>query len=94
MAKTKAAGSSSLGRDAQPKYLGIKVAEGQKVNPGMIVVRQRGSKFLAGANMKRGQDDTLYALKAGVVAFTTKTIRLFDGSRRQAKVASVLEKKR
>lgn len=94
MAKTKAGGSSSLGRDSQPKYLGIKVTDGEKVRPGMIVIRQRGTKFLAGRNIKQGQDDTLYAMKEGFVSFGIRTVRRFDGSRRVARVVSVIEKKK
>ena len=92
MAKTKAKGTTRLGRDSLPKYLGVKLYEGQKVKPGMIIVRQRGTKFLAGENVKRGGDDTLYAKKAGVVKFKTKRKKRFDGSRRTAKVVNVIEK--
>jgi large subunit ribosomal protein L27 len=89
MAKTKSAGSSTLGRDSQPKYLGIKVGQGEPVKPGEIIVRQRGSKFRAGLNVSRGGDDTLYALKAGRVRFSTKKTRRFDGSSKEAKVVSI-----
>lgn len=89
MAKTKAAGSSRLGRDSQPKYLGIKLYEGEKAKPGMIIVRQRGTKILPGKNVKCGKDDTLYALKEGLVHFSTKRKRSFDNSQRIAKVVSV-----
>lgn len=90
MAKTKSSGSSTLGRDSQPKYLGIKLFEGQKVKPGMIIVKQRGTKFLPGKNVKRGGDDTLYAVKEGEVRFASKRKRRFDNSQRLAKVVSVL----
>lgn len=89
MAKTKSKGSSRLGRDSQPKYLGVKLFDGQKAKPGMIIVRQRGTKFLPGKNVKRGNDDTLFALKEGVVQFETKRIRRFDNSQRIAKVVNV-----
>ena len=89
MAKTKAKGTTRLGRDSLPKYLGVKLYEGQKVKPGMIIVRQRGTKFLAGENVKRGADDTLYAKKAGVVKFKTKRIRRFDSSQRTTKIVNV-----
>lgn len=89
MSKTKATGATKLGRDSRPKYLGIKLYAGQKVRPGMTIVRQRGTKFLPGKNVKRGADDTLYALKEGVVKFTTKRKRKFDGSQRIAKVVNV-----
>jgi large subunit ribosomal protein L27 len=89
MAKTKAAGSSRLGRDSQPKYLGIKLFAGQKAKVGQVLVRQRGTKFIAGRNVKRGNDDTLYALKAGVVHFTTKRKKRFDNSQRLVKIVNV-----
>ncbi len=89
MAKTKAAGSTRLGRDSLPKYLGVKLADGQKAKAGQIIVKQRGTKFLPGKNVKRGRDDTLYAAKEGVVRFSQKTKRRFDNSKRTAKMVSV-----
>jgi len=89
MAKTKAAGATKLGRDSLPKYLGIKLFEGQRANPGSIIIRQRGTKFLPGKNVKRGGDDTLYALKRGVVRFATKRKKSFDKSQRIAKIVSI-----
>ncbi len=92
MATTKAAGTSHLGRDSQPKYLGVKLFEGQKTKIGSIIIRQRGSRFLAGKNVRMGKDNTLYAVKAGVVVFSTKRKRMFDGSQRIAKTVNVEEK--
>jgi len=89
MAKTKSTGAAGGGRDSQPKYLGVKITAGQKVKPGMIIIRQRGTKFLPGNNVDKGGDDTLFALKEGVVSFQTKRITRFDGSRRVAKVVNV-----
>ncbi len=89
MAKTKATGSTKLGRDSRPKYLGIKLFAGQKVKAGGIIVRQRGTKFLPGKNVKRGNDDTLFALKEGTVNFKTKKKRSFNNSQRTAKVVNV-----
>ncbi len=89
MSKTKSAGSTTLGRDSQPKYLGVKLSGGQKAQPGSIIVRQRGTKFFPGKNVRKGKDDTLYAIIKGVVKFTTKRIKRFDNSRRIAKVVSV-----
>jgi large subunit ribosomal protein L27 len=89
MAKTKSAGSSKLGRDSQSQRLGIKVYGGQAVKTGVIIVRQRGTKFLPGKNVKKGSDDTLYANKSGVVRFTTKLKKRFDGSQRLTKVVNV-----
>ena len=89
MSKTKSAGSTSLGRDSKPKYLGIKLFGGEKTQPGSIIVRQRGTKFLPGNNVRRGKDDTLYAIKEGFVKFVTKRIKKFDGNRRIAKIVNV-----
>lgn len=89
MSKTKQGGSSRLGRDSAAQRLGIKAYAGEKVKIGMIIIRQRGTKYLPGKNVKLGSDDTIYAVKDGVVRFTTKTKRLFDGSQRLAKVVSV-----
>ncbi len=71
MAKTKSAGSTRLGRKSQPKYLGVKLFGGQIAKPGSIIIRQRGTKFIPGANVRRGNDDTLYAAKKGIVQFRT-----------------------
>ena len=55
----------------------------------MIIVRQRGTKYLPGKNVKRGSDDTLYAGKDGIVRFSNKLKKLFNGKQRQAKVVNV-----
>lgn len=89
MAKTKAAGVTKLGRDSLPKYLGIKLYEGQRTKPGSIIIRQRGTKFLPGKNVARGNDDTLYALREGVVHFQTKRKEGFNKSQRIAKIVNV-----
>jgi large subunit ribosomal protein L27 len=85
----KAGGATRLGRDSQPKYLGIKIADGQKVKVGMIIVKQRGTKFLPGKNVKKGSDDTLYAIKEGVVSFSKKSKKRFDGSTKIKKIVNV-----
>lgn len=89
MAKTKSKKTSKLGRDSRPKYLGVKLFAGQKVKPGVIIVRQRGTKIIAGKNVAQGRDDTLYALKKGQVYFTTKRKRGFDNTQRVAKIVNV-----
>ena len=68
-AHKKGTGSSHNGRDSNPKMLGIKRADGQFVLAGNILVRQRGSKFKAGAGVGMGKDDTLFALVDGTVKF-------------------------
>ncbi len=89
MAKTKSAGSTKLGRDSQPQYLGVKIHDGQPVKTGMVIVRQRGTKFISGKNVEKGRDYTLYALKRGLVKFSTKKKCGFDGKRKVVKVVSV-----
>jgi len=69
MSKTKGGGSTRNGRDSQAKRLGVKVYDGGIVNAGSIIVRQRGTKFSPGTNVGIGSDDTLFALKDGVVSF-------------------------
>lgn len=90
MAHTKAGGSTKLGRDSQPKYLGIKRHDGERVKPGSILVRQRGTKIIAGLNVKRGSDDTLYALKEGITKFATARKIHFDGSMKKIKRVDVI----
>ncbi len=93
MAKTKSAGSTRLGRDSISKRLGVKLFAGQYAQIGSIIVRQRGTKFFPGSNVKRAGDDTLYAVKPGVVNFKTIRKRRFDGSQRIAKIISIEERK-
>jgi large subunit ribosomal protein L27 len=89
MSKTKQGGSSRLGRDSAAQRLGVKISAGQKVKIGMIIIRQRGTKYLLGKNVKKGSDDTIYAMADGFVKFSSKTKKLFNGLRRTAKVVSV-----
>ncbi len=89
MAKTKQGGSSRLGRDSAAQRLGIKISTGQIAKAGMIIVRQRGTKYLLGKNVKIGSDDTIYAAKDGVVKFVSRSKKLFNGHRRTAKMVSV-----
>ena len=89
MATTKASGTTKLGRDSRPKYLGVKLYGGQVAKAGSIIVRQRGTKFVPGKNVKRGNDDTLFALKDGTVRFSTVKKKGFDGRRRMVKMVIV-----
>ena len=77
MARKKGQGSSTNGRDSQPKYLGVKRSDGQFVNAGTIIVRQRGTKFHPGQNVGIGRDYTLFALATGKVRFLTRADRKF-----------------
>lgn len=90
MATTKSSGTTRLGRDSNPKYLGVKLFGGQKAKPGSIIVRQRGTKFIPGKNVRKGSDDTLYAIKEGVIEFQTKTKKKFNGKRKKVKLVNVL----
>ena len=72
MAHKKGQGSSRNGRDSNPQYLGVKRFGGEKVSAGSILVRQKGTKFHAGENVKRGGDDTLFSVIEGYVKFETK----------------------
>ncbi len=71
MAHKKGTGSTRNGRDSNSKRLGVKAYGGEKVNTGSILIRQRGTAVLPGINVGRGKDDTLFALKDGIVAFET-----------------------
>ncbi len=93
MAHTKAAGSTKLGRDSQPQYLGVKLFAGQSANVGSIIVRQRGTKFLPGKNVKLGSDDTIYSMIQGLVHFATRKITNFNGKKRVAKIVNVVPTK-
>ena len=72
MASKKGASSTRNGRDSNAQRLGVKRFDGQEVNAGEILVRQRGTKFHPGVGVGRGGDDTLFALSAGAVEFGTK----------------------
>lgn len=89
MSKKTSKKASGNTRDSQSQRLGVKLFGGQSVKTGMILVRQRGTKFLPGQNVKLGRDDTLYALKDGVLEFQTRRKTGFDGRQRVVKILSV-----
>ncbi len=89
MAHTKSGGSTKLGRDSASKRLGVKIQDGDKILSGQIIVRQRGTHYMPGKNVRRAGDDTLYAAKDGVVRFSMKTKRNFDRTTRKATVVAV-----
>jgi len=76
MAHKKGQGSTSNGRDSNPKYLGVKLYAGQLVKAGSIIVRQRGTIWHPGFNVDIGRDDTLFALKPGIVRFKGKKVHI------------------
>jgi large subunit ribosomal protein L27 len=90
MAHKKAGGTVKTGRDSVSKRLGVKIFGGQQIKAGAVIVRQRGTKFIPGRNVKRGADDTLYAAKEGMVNFKTVRKNKFDGSQRRAKIVEVI----
>jgi len=93
MAHKKAGGSTTLGRDSGPKYLGIKLHDGEKAKTGSILVRQRGTKWHPGKNVKKGGDDTIFSLINGVVKFTRKKMRKFNGQLKETTIINVLAQK-
>ena len=93
MAHRKAGGSTQLGRDSRSQRLGVKIFGNQKVKTGNIIIRQRGTKFHAGANVKRCNDDTLMAMVDGTVLFVTKKVRSFTGQLVTRKFVSVVKSK-
>ncbi|HTW96353.1 MAG TPA: 50S ribosomal protein L27 [Candidatus Methylomirabilis sp.] len=94
MAHKKAGGVTRLGRDSASQRLGVKKGDGQTVKSGNIIIRQRGTQYFAGANVKMGVDHTLFAIKPGLVKFSTKRMKKFDGSTAQVNVVSVIAAKK
>jgi large subunit ribosomal protein L27 len=72
MSSKKAAGKLKQQKRTQPKFLGVKVSDGEKVNGGAVLVRQRGDTYKAGSNVKTGRDFSLYSTLAGVVKFSNR----------------------
>lgn len=89
MAHKKAGGSTSLGRDSVSKRLGVKIFGGQRVKKGEIIVRQHGTKYAAGRNVRTAGDSTLYATIDGIVKFQKKMVKKFHGNLRNTKIVSV-----
>jgi large subunit ribosomal protein L27 len=92
MAHKKAAGSTRLGRDSQAQRLGVKIFGDQHAKAGNIIIRQRGTKFTPGENVGRGVDDSLFALKDGIVEFKKVMQRKFTGKLRATRIVSVRAK--
>lgn len=90
MATKKAAGSTTLGRDAVAKRLGVKRFDGQPVRPGMVLIKQRGTKIRPGKHVRRGADDTLYAAIAGTVKFTSRKVKLYTGHLKSARFVNII----
>lgn len=90
MAHRKAGGSAKNLRDSNPKYLGTKLYAGQKAQAGSVIIRQRGTKILAGTNVGMGKDHTLFALKEGKIKFTNKRKQNFNGTTSVKKAVHVI----
>lgn len=80
-----------MGRDSTSKRLGVKLHNGEIANKGMIIVRQRGTKFYPGKNVKKGGDDTLFAMADGKVKFSQRKRRRFDGTMKMTKFVNIEE---
>ncbi len=90
MAHRKAGGTAKNLRDSKPKYLGIKLSNGQKATSGAVIVRQRGTVILPGNNVGLGRDHTLFALVDGIVKFASKRKTAFNGKTAVHKIVSVV----
>jgi large subunit ribosomal protein L27 len=90
MATKKAGGSAKNLRTSNPKYLGTKLYAGESASAGSVIVRQRGTKIMAGKNVGVGKDHTLFALKKGIVSFRNIRKTGFNGKVASKKVADVM----
>lgn len=92
MAHRKAGGTARNLRDSKPKYLGVKIADGQAAKAGDIIVRQRGTSFLSGNNTDMGKDHTIHALKAGKVKIGHTRKIGFNNKTQSRKIVHVVTK--
>lgn len=89
MAHRKAGGSANSLRDSNPKFLGIKRGNGQRVRAGEVLVRQRGLRILAGTSVGVGKDHTLFALQDGIVKFIARRKTNFTGMSKNRTIAVI-----
>jgi large subunit ribosomal protein L27 len=89
MSKTKAGGSTRLGRDSAGQRLGVKLFGGQFARAGQILIRQRGTKWEPGENVAKGKDDTLYAKIDGHIKFTKKELRKYTGKLKRKTIVNI-----
>lgn len=92
MAHRKAGGTAKNLRDSNPKYLGTKLYDGEVARPGNIIIRQRGTKIVAGENTATGKDHSIFATKEGTVKFGTKRKLSYDGRVKVMRSVSVRAK--
>lgn len=90
MAETKSGGTAGSLHDSNPQYLGVKLSDGQQAKTGSIIVRQRGTKIMAGKNVDTGKDHTLFAQTEGTVKFREKNRARYDGSTAKKKFVDVI----
>ena len=90
MAHKKSAGTTKNGRDSNPKYLGVKITDGDKAQAGSVLIRQRGTDVLPGRNVGIGKDHTLFALSSGTIQFSTKRKTHFDNKSMVKKVVNII----
>jgi large subunit ribosomal protein L27 len=93
MAETKSAGTAGSLHDSNAQYLGVKLSDGQWAKTGSIIVRQRGTKIMAGQNVDTGKDHTLFAQTEGTVRFREKNRTRYDGKTIKKKFVDVLPEK-
>lgn len=91
MAHRKAGGSAKNLRDSKPKYLGVKLSDGQSAQTGAVLVRQRGTRYLPGDGVGIGKDHTLFALRDGTVVFSSKRKKSFNNKTVVKRVVSVAQ---
>lgn len=89
MSHKKAGGSTRLGRDSNAQRLGVKLYGGQEAKSGAIIIRQRGSKYRPGENTRLGKDDTLFSTGKGIVKFTKRKVKKFNGKLENVQIVSV-----
>ncbi|MCF7820174.1 MAG: 50S ribosomal protein L27 [Candidatus Pacebacteria bacterium] len=90
MAHKKAGGSTSNGRDSKSKRLGVKLFAGEYAKNGAIIIRQRGTKYHPGENVRIGKDDTLFAVKEGFIKFTDKKVKKFNNQLKKTVFVNVV----
>lgn len=90
MAHRKAGGTAKNLTDSKPKYLGTKLYDGENAKAGSVIIRQRGTKILAGQNTRLGKDHTIFAIKPGIVKFSDIRKTNFDGKTKATKKVSII----
>lgn len=90
MSKVKAGGTAKNLTDSKPKYLGVKLSDGQTAKQGAIIIRQRGTRYVSGKNTGVGRDHTIFATKEGIVKFSNKRKTKFNSKTLNKKSVEVI----